>query len=355
MKVGILTSGGDCQGLNAVIRAIVLGLKDADKDNIIYGITNGYRGLIDLEYSELNADDVRGVISDGGSMLHSSRTMFKKMLENEHNEIERIKQSYKQLELDCLFTLGGAGTHKMANLLSMEGLNIIGLPKTIDNDIFGTDITFGFTTAVGIASECIERIRTTARSHYRVFVVEIMGNKAGWLTLNAGIAGGADVILIPEMPYDPDAVVSHVQESIEHNDGYAIVAIAEGAKTIAETKLSKSERETYASSGRSASTVLSEYISQKLEVDSRVFVAGHLQRGGDPCAFDKVLCSQLGIMATHLALSGKFGTTVSVSHGRISYNMLSEIAGKAKLVPKNHQLINTAKALGVSFGKSVKK
>ena len=209
-RVGILTSGGDCPGLNATIRGVAKALYARFGDNVeIVGILNGYSGLINGDYKEICEDDFRGILTLGGTILGTKRTPFKLMRVVEEDKIDKVaamKKTYKDAKLDCLLCLGGNGTHKTANLLSQEGLNIIGLPKTIDNDIYGTDVTFGFHTAVDIATEVIDRIHTTAGSHSRVMCIEIMGNKAGWLTLYSGIAGGADIILHPEIPYDLEKV-----------------------------------------------------------------------------------------------------------------------------------------------------
>ena len=213
-RVGILTSGGDCPGLNATIRGVAKALYARMGDNVeIVGIANGYSGLINGDYREMNEDDFRGILTLGGTILGTKRTPFKKMRVVEEDKVDKVaamKKNYRAAKLDCLLCLGGNGTHKTANLLSQEGLNIIGLPKTIDNDIYGTDVTFGFHTAVDIATEVIDRIHTTAGSHSRVMCIEIMGNKAGWLTLYSGIAGGADIILIPEHPYDIKKVAEAV-------------------------------------------------------------------------------------------------------------------------------------------------
>ena len=232
-RVGILTSGGDCPGLNATIRGVAKALYARFGDNVeIVGILNGYHGLITGEYKEMCEDDFRGILTLGGTILGTKRTPFKLMRVVEEDKIDKVaamKKTYKDAKLDCLLCLGGNGTHKTANLLSQEGLNIIGLPKTIDNDIYGTDVTFGFHTAVDIATEVIDRIHTTAGSHSRVMCIEIMGNKAGWLTLYSGIAGGADIILLPEQPYDIDRVCEAVERRAKRGSNFSIIAVAEGA------------------------------------------------------------------------------------------------------------------------------
>ena len=229
-KIGILTSGGDCQGLNAAIRGVAKGLYEEIDDVEIYGIQNGYAGLIHGDYKKMNQSDFSGILTIGGTILGTSRQPFKMMRvpdENGLDKVEAMKQTYYKLCLDCLVILGGNGTQKTANLLREEGLNIIHLPKTIDNDIYGTDMTFGFQSAVNIATNAIDCIHTTATSHGRVFIVEIMGHKVGSLTLHAGIAGGADIILIPEIPYDIDEVCKSVLKRSESGKNFSIIAVAE--------------------------------------------------------------------------------------------------------------------------------
>lgn len=215
-RIGILTSGGDCPGLNATIRGVAKAVYEKmGKDVEIIGIEDGYHGLIFGEYHEMKPSDFSGILTVGGTILGTSRTPYSKMQvvgEDNVDKVKNMKQNYKKMGLDCLLTLGGNGTHKTANLLANEGLNVIGLPKTIDNDIFGTDVTFGFHTAVDTATDVIDKIHTTASSHKRVMLIEIMGNKAGWLTLYSGLAGGADIILIPEIPYDIDSVMHAIEK-----------------------------------------------------------------------------------------------------------------------------------------------
>ena len=206
-RIGMLTSGGDCQALNAAMRGVVKTMKNSKEDVEIYGFLDGYRGLIYSKYRMLQSADFSGILTKGGTILGTSRTPFKTITEPDENGLDKVKamkQNYYKLNLDCLVILGGNGTHKTANLLREEGLNVVTLPKTIDNDLYGTDMTFGFQSAVNIATDCIDCIHTTADSHGRVFIVEVMGHKVGWLTLNAGMASGADIILIPEIPYDKE-------------------------------------------------------------------------------------------------------------------------------------------------------
>lgn len=245
-RVGILTSGGDCPGLNATIRGAAKALYQRFGDEVeIVGIQNGYDGLIKGEWREMQQYEFSGILTVGGTILGTKRTPFKMMTVVEDDKVDKVaamKKTYKDAKLDCLLCLGGNGTHKTANLLSEEGLNIIGLPKTIDNDIYGTDVTFGFHTAVDIATEVIDRIHTTASSHRRCMVIEIMGNKAGWLTLYSGIAGGADIILIPELPYNIENVCAAIQKRSEQGKTFSILAVAEGVYDVGEAAMKKKER-----------------------------------------------------------------------------------------------------------------
>ena len=243
-RIGMLTSGGDCQALNAAMRGVVKSLCVAEKDLEIYGFLDGYRGLIYGNFRMLTGGDFSGILTKGGTILGTSRTPFKTIRDLDENgldKVEAMKQNYHKLKLDCLVILGGNGTHKTANLLREEGLNVITLPKTIDNDLWGTDMTFGFQSAVNIATDAIDCIHTTAASHGRVFIVEVMGHKVGWLTLNAGMAGGADIILIPEIPYDINKVMQAIEERDRRGSRFTILAVAEGAISKEDAKLSKKE------------------------------------------------------------------------------------------------------------------
>ncbi len=354
MRIGILTSGGDCPGLNAVIRGFGKYAFENIKNVELIGIADGYGGLIRGECRAMNRSDFTGILTLGGTILGTSRQPFKLMTVEDENSVSRLdlmKKNYKKMGLDCLLTLGGAGTHKTAALLSAEGCNVIGLPKTIDNDIWGTDITFGFHTAVDIATECIDRIHTTAASHGRTMLVEIMGNKAGWLTLYAGLAGGADVILLPEIPFSAEKVAKAVGRRADAGKAFSIVAIAEGAMTVEESKMKKKERAASRGNDVTATNALAKYISENANVETRVVVPGHIQRGGSPSAYDRVLSTQFGSFAGKLAKDGTFGVTVAMVKGKVTYNSLSEIAGKAKLVPPDCQEVKTGESIGISFGR----
>ena len=321
----------------------------------IVGIRNGYGGLIESDYQEMTRAQFSGILTLGGTILGTSRQPFRKMQEVDENGLDRVsamKKTYKKLKLDCLVTLGGNGTHRTANLLSQEGLNVIGLPKTIDNDITGTDYTFGFHTGMDIATEVIDRIHTTATSHGRCMVVEIMGNKAGWLTLYSGIAGGADVILIPELPYEIEKVAAAVESREKNNKPFSIIAVAEGAMTKEEADMKKREREELrkVSPHCSISQRISTELSEMLGVDTRNVVPGHIQRGGSPCAFDRVLSTRFGVHAAELIRDEIYGVTVALNGNDIVHNQLSDIAGSPKLVSEDNNIVATAKNIGISFG-----
>ncbi|NLZ68692.1 MAG: 6-phosphofructokinase [Spirochaetales bacterium] len=353
MKIGILTAGGDCPGLNAVIRGFAKYIYHQIPKAQIIGIADGYRGLIEKETKPLKESDFSGILTVGGTILGTSRQPFKQMTiedQNGESRLEVMKKNYKALDLDLLVCLGGAGTHKTAALLSYEGCNIIGLPKTIDNDLWGTDVTFGFHTAVDIATECIDRIHTTASSHGRTMLIELMGNKVGWLTLYAGIAGGADIILLPEIPYNPDLIVKDINQRFKNGKDFNIIAIAEGAMSLKEAKMKKAERLEYRNGAATSTQLLAQYISEKAGVETRVVVPGHLQRGGSPSPYDRLLSTEMGSFAGKLVQDGNFGTTVAFQNNQITYNALSDIAGKTKYVPEDHQLIEVGRSIGVTFG-----
>lgn len=360
MKIGMLTSGGDCPGLNAVMRAFARYAFSHIGDVKILGFLDGYTGLIEGEYETLTERDFDGLLLAGGTMLGSKRQPFKMMTVadgDSPSKLDRMKQNYEKLGLDCLVTIGGAGTHKTAALLAAEGCNVVGLPKTIDNDIWGTDVTFGFHSAVEIAAECIDRIHSTAASHARTMLVEVMGNKVGWLTLYAGIAGGANMILIPEIPYDEDAVIEFLEKRKKAGARYNVVAIAEGALDAREAAMKRKDMLAFRKEQgiATATSRLAAVIEARTGVETRTQVIGYLQRGGSPNPYDRVLCTMMGAYAGELVERGKFGVTVAMSGGQITYNSLSEIAGKTKKVPLDCREISAAKATGVSFGEAKSK
>ncbi len=358
MKIGILTSGGDCPGLNAVIRGFAKYALHEIKGAEIYGIADGYGGLINGEYHLMKSSDFSGILNMGGTILGTSRQPFKLMTAKEEDDmptkLDMMKKNYKKMGLDLLVTLGGNGTHKTAALLASEGCNVIGIPKTIDNDIWGTDVTFGFHSAVDVATHCIDNIHTTAASHGRAMVIELMGNKVGWLTLYAGIAGGADVIILPELPYDIDKVVDAVAGRAKAGKDFSIIAVSEGAMDKDEAEMKKKARaaKRVEEGFTNISTRIARDITAKSGIECRTLVPGHLQRGGNPSPYDRLLSTELGCYAGRLAKQGTFGTTVAMKDGEITYNLLSDVAGKTKWVPTDHHLITTARSVGISFAEA---
>ncbi|MCQ2510450.1 MAG: 6-phosphofructokinase [Lachnospiraceae bacterium] len=357
LRIGLLTSGGDCQALNATIRGIVKGLANNVQELEVYGFMNGYKGLIYGDYKLLTPKDFSGILTRGGTILGTSRVPFKTIREPDEKGIDKVdamKQNYHKLRLDCLVILGGNGTQKTANLLREEGLNILHMPKTIDNDIYGTDMTFGFYSAINIATDAIDCIHTTASSHNRVFIVEIMGHKVGWLPLYAGIAGGADIILLPEIPYDINKVVKAVENRKKRGSGFTIIAVAEGAipKEIADMgkKEQKKAIEEINKKYPSISYKIAADILKKTGIEIRVTVPGHTQRGGGPCPYDRILSTRLGSEAAQLIMDGEFGYMVGIINGKIKKVPLAECAGKLKTVKPNCQEIIAAKRMGISFG-----
>lgn len=354
-RIGFLTSGGDCQSLNATMRGVAKTLYQAYDDVEIYGILEGYKGLIYGKCRKMEPKDFSGILTEGGTIIGTSRQPFKHMREPDENGLDKVaamKKNYKEWKLDCLVILGGNGTHKTANLLREEGCNVVTLPKTIDNDIWGTDITFGFQSAVNIATNAIDCIHTTAASHGRVFIVEVMGHKVGWLTLHAGIAGGADIILLPEIPYDIDSVIAALEKRNREGKRFSILAVAEGAISKEDAALSKKELKTKRKKAAypSISYQIGQEIQDRTGQEVRITVPGHTQRGGEPCPYDRVISGRLGSAAARLIIEEKYGYMVGFRDGEIVPVPLEEVAGKLKMVDPQSTIIKEAKGLGICFG-----
>ena len=352
--IGILTSGGDAPGLNAAIRGVCrtamlnYGIK-------IIGIHNGYRGLVNGDMEELHASDFSGILTRGGTILGTSRDKpFKNPQPDEQTgllPVDAIKANYKKWGHDALVTLGGNGTNTTAARLAEEGLNVVGLPKTIDNDIVKTDVTFGFHTALDVAAEAIDRIHTTAHSHSRCMIIEVMGHKAGWLGLYSGIAGGGDVILIPEIPYNIDSVAQKVMERRDAGKQFSIIIVAEGAKSREEALLDKKEfKRRRAAMSYSIAYRVAHELESTTKLESRVTVLGYLQRGGTPSPYDRILATQYGVAATEFLVRGEFGKLVAMQQGKIIGVPLKDIAGKVKNIEPDDPMIVGARALGTGFG-----
>lgn len=356
-RIGILTSGGDCPGLNATIRGVakacyeMLGTENVE----IVGISDGYYGLIHNICKEMSPDDFSGILTRGGTILGTKRQPFKMMKvigDDNVDKVKNMKKTYQAQKLDCLLTLGGNGTHKTSKLLADEGLNVIGLPKTIDNDIYGTDVTFGFHTAVDIATDALDRLHTTANSHSRILLCEIMGNKAGWLTLNAGIAGGADIILIPEIPYDIDEVCKSVLKRSESGKNFSIIAVAEGCFDKEEAKLKKKERTRLR---QEAASQLPPIVLQLRFRKTQVWRHVSAYRGiccvaAVPAHTTAFWQHSSAVYAAELIREEHYGMSVAKVGGAITANKLDDIAGKTKFVSPDDQLVQTARNLGISFG-----
>ncbi|TVR50374.1 MAG: ATP-dependent 6-phosphofructokinase [Puniceicoccaceae bacterium] len=368
--VGILTSGGDCPGLNAAIRGVAKAALHYGIQPV--GILDGFRGLIESRTLPLDSKGVSGILTLGGTLLGTSRDKPHKMpMGGKTMDMTEVAvANARNLHLDCIVCLGGDGTQKNAYHLARHGLDVITLPKTIDNDVFGTDVTFGFDTAIGIATEAIDRLHTTATSHHRIIVCELMGHQAGWLALAAGIAGGADVILIPEIPYDIACVAEHLTRRRRSGRRFSIVALAEGAhpleappsvqeagKKKAKAKKAARNVEPYAvDNGKfrlvqeSRASQLARELQQLTGIDARVTALGHVQRGGSPSAADRLLCTRLGTMAGRLLREGRFNRMVAVRGADIVTVPLEEVVGKRKTVPLDHPWIADARLVETCFG-----
>ncbi|MGN0405356.1 MAG: 6-phosphofructokinase [Bariatricus sp.] len=355
LRIGMLTSGGDCQALNAAMRGVVKAIFSRRDDVEIYGFQEGYKGLIYSNFKMLTSRDFSGILTVGGTILGTSRQPFKLMRvpgPDGIDKVEAMKHTYHKLNLNCLVVLGGNGTHKTANLLREEGLNVITLPKTIDNDLWGTDMTFGFQSAVDIATDTIDRIHTTATSHSRVFIVEVMGHKVGYVTLHAGIAGGADIILLPEIPYKLDTIINAINARAKAGKRFTIIAVAEGAISEEDAALPKKKLKEKQAKKKYPSVAyeLAEKIQNRTDQEVRITVPGHTQRGGTPCPYDRVLATRLGAAAAELILKEDYGYMVAIKNGQIKKVPLAEVAGKLKMVDPNSDIVKEARMTGISFG-----
>lgn len=354
-----MTGGGDCPGLNAVIRAVT---KTAiSKYSIkVWGIEDGYLGLIEKRLRPLSYNDVSHILSIGGTILGSNNTAdpFRYPVKNKGGKIrfedvsDSCIQTLAEKQIDALVCIGGDGTMTSAAAFAKKGLIVVGVPKTIDNDLWGTDITFGFNTAVTTATEAIDKLRTTASSHHRVMVVEVMGRYAGWIALHSGVASGGDCILIPEIPYRIEKVCRFVQQRNSRGKSYSIVVVAEGAKEFGGKMV---VRKTLAFSPDpirlgGIANKLAEQIEQITKLETRAVILGYIQRGGTPTPYDRILATSFGFTALELLVSGVKNRLVVLKDGKLSSVPLSQVAGKIKTVPKNHPLIKAARAVNTCFG-----
>lgn len=374
IHVGVLTAGGDSPGLNTAIRGLGKAIYAYDDMHLI-GFRDGFRGLVENRTVRLDDEALSGILTRGGTILGTSRLKPHKMQVGNKvlDMTDVIEENYKKHRLDVLVCLGGGGTQKNAYRLHQRGMNVVTLPKTIDNDVWGTDVTFGFDTALGIATEAIDRLHTTAHSHHRIIVVEIMGNNAGWLALGAGIAGGADVIVIPEIPYDVEILAEAIVRRSGRGKSFSIVAVAEGARSKETAKAfanvaaardqAKDKGGTKKAKAQLAKLVNShkgntERMVHKLEeltgLESRLTILGHVQRGGVPSAADRLLATRLGTACAKLIRDGVTGVMVADRGGQAVPVPLDEIVGKRKVVPDGHQWIEAARQVGTCLGDGVK-
>jgi len=368
--IGVLTSGGDCPGLNAAIRGITKAAISRHGMKVV-GIMDGFRGLVENRTMPLNLETTSGVLTVGGTLLGTARDKPHKMLMGGKvmDMTRTAVDNARMIGIDCLVCLGGGGTQKNAWQLHAEGgLDVLTLPKTIDNDVAGTDVSFGFDTAVQICTEAIDRLHTTATSHDRIIVVEVMGHNAGWLALASGIAGGADVILIPEIPYEMDAVVDYLQErQRRHGKRFSIVCVAEGAMSVEEAAQAaskkaarKAERDAAAAADaapegyrlvkESLASRLARDLQQRTRTEARVTSLGHVQRGGVPTSADRLLTTRLGTSAVDLLARGVYNVMVAVQGDRIVPVPLDQVVGHKKFVPLDHDWISAARSVGTCLG-----
>ena len=357
-RIAVLTGGGDCPGLNAVIRAVT---KKAilEYDMEVIGIEDGYEGLIHNRHRKLHYDDVSGILTMGGTILGTSNTANPYKYAVQKNGKQRITDvsrtvigNLKRLNVDCLICIGGDGTLNSAYKLYRDGIPVIGIPKTIDNDLIGTDVTFGFATAVSIATEGIDRIHTTAQSHHRVMIVEVMGRKAGWIALYSGVAGGGDIILIPEIPYDINVIAQKVKERNRKGKKCSIIVIAEGAKPKGGSEIVKKIVKDGSEPCRlgGVSFILGDQIENITGIETRAVVMGHLLRGGTPVPLDRVLATELGTKAMDLLKNKEYGHMVGVKGTSLIKVPLEDVAKGFKAIPLDYPLVRSARSLGASFG-----
>jgi phosphofructokinase-like protein len=360
-KVGILTGGGDCSGLNAVIRAVTRSAIIEHGAKVV-GIEGGFEGLVFNRTQDLTIKITRDILTLGGTILGTTNkgNPFEWREQNPDGSIsvydhsDKAVQTVRDLELDCLFVVGGEGTLEIGYKFQKKGVPVIGIPKTIDNDLDKTDYTFGYQTAVQVACEALDRLATTGRSHQRVMILEVMGRTAGWIALEAGIAGGAHIILIPEIPYDIESVVQKIRFRAKGGSPYSIIMVAEGATEIGGDVVTQESATTRLQGVPQLGGIgfhLANEIKKRIDLEVRCTVLGHIQRGGTPTAFDRVLGTRLGSYAVQAAAEGKFGTMVALRTPNIELVPLQELAGVVRNVPVDCQLVKCAESIGINMGR----
>lgn len=368
-RIAILTAGGDSPGLNAAIRAI--GKTAIGKGWTVIGFRDGFLGMLEDRWVELKKDDLAGILTIGGTVLGTSRLKPHRMetADGVIDARDKLVATYKRHKLDALVCIGGGGTHKNALKLAEKGLRIFTLPKTIDNDVAHSDSTIGFATALEIATEAIDRLHSTAHSHHRIILAEVMGHRAGWLALGAGLAGGADVILIPEIPYDVSRIAAAIKRRVARGTQFSIIAVAEGARSIEDTRAYEAAQRAGKRARNEGQKRIARSVLEKLDaehednifrlarqlhtltgLDSRVTILGYVQRGGTPSFRDRLLATRLGTACVEMIDAGKSGIMVGSDGDRITATPISKVAGNLKLVPLDHPLIRSARHLGTTLG-----
>jgi 6-phosphofructokinase 1 len=352
MRVGILTGGGDCPGLNAVIRSVAKALILQHGADVI-GFKDGFKGVVERRYTELGYKDVSGILTRGGTILgtHNKANPFNYFNRDGADVSDEVMDFYRDLELDAVVAIGGDGTMSICHRLQEKGMNVVGVPKTIDNDVMHTDQTFGFDTAVHIATDAIDRLHTTGQSHNRVMILETMGRYSGWIALKAGIAGGADVICIPEIPYEIEEIARVCQER-EDRQKFTIIAVAEGAHPKGGDMTVRERIDDSPDAIRlgGVGNRIREDLKPMLESEIRTTVLGHIQRGGTPTAYDRTLATHFGTYAASLVAQGRYDRMVALQNNDITSVSLSEVANKNRKVPMDSMMVASALAVGTSFG-----
>jgi phosphofructokinase-like protein len=357
-RIGVLTGGGDCPGLNAVLRALVR-TADNDYDMGVVGFYDGFEGVVEGRYKELSNQDVSGILAQGGTILGTSNRAdpfkFPVLDQEEYVYLDRSAQAIRTIEslgLDALIAIGGDGTMAACAGMSKKGVPIIGVPKTIDNDLWGTDVTFGFDSALATATDAVDKIHTTAQSHHRVMIIEVMGRYAGWLALYSGIAGGGDIVLIPEIPYDIEEVCNAVKSRNARGKNFSIVVVGEGAKPIGGDmvikRIVKNSPDAIRLGG--VSHQIAAQVEGLTNLESRVTILGHLVRGGIPSAADRILATKVGAEAVHMAARREFDQMVAIKGDQLSSTPIVDVAGKLRLVTPDHDMVRVALSLGMSLG-----
>lgn len=357
-RIGLLTGGGDCPGLNAVISAVIK-VAHHECDMQVIGFLDGYEGLVENRFRELNLNDASGILAQGGTILGTSNRAnpfkFPVLQDESYIYLDRSSQAVRNFEslgLDVLIAIGGDGTMAASAGMLKKGMPVIGVPKTIDNDLFGTDVTFGFDSAVCTATDAIDRIHTTAQSHHRVMIVEVMGRNAGWLALYSGLAGGGDIILMPEFPYDIEAICDKVKSRNARGKLFSIVVVGEGARAMGGERVIRQLVENSPDAIRlgGISHQVASQIEGLIEIECRVTILGHLLRGGSPTPFDRVLATRFGVEAVHMADRNEFGRMVVLRGTELDSVSIEEVGGRQRILTPDHPLLATALSMGVSLG-----